>query len=118
MDKATTALIATEDNAAAIRALSSSLRELKEELNSRTTNKLLIGIQVTNLNFFGIVTSDGTLCVIVIFDEATKRTLSFRGKSLGAMNSPAVYILPEGTGNLTLSGPGAAKAILLAGSTV
>ena len=35
MDKATTALLATEDNAAAIRALSSSLRAQIDELAKR-----------------------------------------------------------------------------------
>lgn len=129
MDKVTTALIATEDNAAAIRTLGSSLRSqtdknsaaidsLTSELEVRTTNKFITATAVSSFMTFGAIASDGTQCVIITFDETSKRTIFYGGKQIGAFTSPAVIVLPKGNGSLLVSGITAARALLLAGITV
>ena len=128
MDKATTALIATEDNAAAIRALAKSLREQIDK-NTEAIEQLKAGVggaphrlltSAVNLvvSTFGNLTSDGTQGVIMTFDETSKRTITFAGKSVGTLASPAMFVLPEGKGSLTVSGTGTVKALFLSGTTV
>lgn len=127
MDKATTALMATEDNAAAIRALGNSLRsqidkntEAIEELKNADAAPHRMLTSDTNLlvNTFGTIKSDGTLGVIMFFEGTDARTVMFCNKLVGDLTSPAMFVLPEGEGNLIVMGRDHAQALFLSGSTI
>lgn len=125
MDKIETALTATEDNAAAIRALSNKLREKTEAMeskitalftNANKTTKLLSGLAaavelLTSVHIirgkkttrgltFGIVESTSDTCAIVTFDDSEQRKVIFNNKVLATSFSPAFVKLPAAKAEL------------------
>ena len=138
MDKTTTALIATEDNAAAIRALgnkllaqtekmtaaldevkklSAQIAELQTKLDSRTSNKLITGRATSSMTTFGTIMSDGSVCVLIYTDGTASRTVFFNGTPFATVYSIALVMLPKGTGEVTMAGTTAASLLILGSVT-
>lgn len=140
MDKIETALTATEDNAAAIRALSNRLREqtektdaaieelstllnnktenLSSKLELRTNNKLITGANVGGLMLsFGTVDSDGSVCALLIFNTTNACNIIYSAKVIASLKSPALVILPRGSGKLTVQSATSGYALVLAPCT-
>ncbi|MDE7405800.1 MAG: hypothetical protein K2M89_02870 [Clostridiales bacterium] len=138
MDKIETALTATEDNAAAIRALSNRLREQTEktgteisDLQAKTSqNKSSISYLTANLMpcvkatiihgkksskglTFGTVESIGNMCAIVTFDDAEQRKVVFNNKVLTTSFSPALVNLPRAKAELLVAGGSIGSAVIL-----
>ena len=106
MDKASVALSATEDNAAAI-------RELNKKLNSRAECRLIVGKTTGTSATFGKVTSDGNTAVIVTFaGSSTTINLYFRNELINTSPSPLLAVLPKGSGELRV-GIRAAHALII-----
>lgn len=130
MDKITTALTATEDNAAAIRALGNKLREQAEDnkaamtdmttlINKRTTNRFIAGKSLTSsIITFGGLDSDGELCVLLAFEDTAKRVITFCNKTIATTKSPALLVLPKGNGRLSIEAPMPAYALVFGARTV
>lgn len=140
MDKITTALNATEDNAAAIRALSNKLREQSEKnetaidelrgqtesqaaamtklsnlLEKRTTNTVITGKSVSGGVSLGTITSDGTVCVLLTFEDIGKHYIYFCKKAIAAAYPPAFLVLPIGRGELVVATASRASALVFGG---
>lgn len=121
MDKIETALTATEDNAAAIRALNNKLREhignvgsVSGELKVDSVT-LIAGSQVSSNGSvtFGNVKSDGNVCAVIAFDNTARRPVVFNNTLLGTTATPAIVMLPKGEGELFVASVTAATALLL-----
>lgn len=110
MDKATVALSATEDNAAAI-------RELGRELKRRTTNKYIVGTRISSGISFGNIESDGTVFVIVMATGTTKRDVYYCDKLIWSSPLPAFLLLPKGSGELQARGTVSAAAVVFGAET-
>lgn len=123
MDKIETALTATEDNAAAIRALNNKLNaqaEAIERLAEQTSNTVVYGKAVDGGFTFGHVESDGSRCALIIINETTKRLVYFCRTGVTNGQSPILVRLPAGSGDLTVSTSSAtqARAVIFAPNTV
>lgn len=107
MDKASVALSATEDNAAAI-------RELNKKLQSRTACRLVVGKSSGSYTTFGTITSSGNTAVIVVFGgTATNIRLLMDGEIINISPSPIVAVLPKGSGELKITGARTANALII-----
>ena len=109
MDKASVALAATEDNAAAIRELSKQF--------ARKTSCRLLDSKLNDEKYasFGNVTSDGSVGVVVKF-SGTSTALVFCGNIVNTGVSPIIAVLPAGSGELMLGAARAANALIIGGS--
>ncbi|MCH5155020.1 MAG: hypothetical protein J1F69_00290 [Clostridiales bacterium] len=128
MDKTATALIATEDNTAAIRALSNKLNtqaafcsaaidDLNSRLEKQISNTCISGKSVNGILSFGVMASDGNTCVVLSFDDSAMRTVKFGSTTFNAIHSPLIMVLPKGSGELTISAPLPAQALILGSPT-
>lgn len=112
MDKATVALSATEDNAAAI-------RELGRELKRRTSNRFIYGKRTSDGTSFGKIESDGTVCVLVFLPGTSQREIRYGSQVMWAFPLPALILLPKGNEELLIyhaSGT-LASAVVFGGNT-
>lgn len=114
MDKIETALTATEDNAAAIRALNKKIDRLADGL----TNKVIYGVANDAGATFGELESDGTRCALIIFGETVKRKAIFCKVSCAYSYSPMFVKIPAGRGEFMTTAPPPVRALLLAPNTV
>ena len=120
MDKVDTALTATEDNAAAIRALNNKLREHignvgpvsgESKIGSVT---FVVGLQVASDGSvtFGKIKSDGNVCAVIAFDSLAKRAVAYDKKTLVTTATPAIVRLPKGDAELSVANVTMASAML------
>lgn len=116
MDKIDAALTATEDNAAAIRALNKKVEQLAE----RSCDTLIFG-KADNGGFtFGEIESDGGRPILIEFNETARRTVYFRKIAITNGTSPILTRLPAGKGELVLMPCAAqhARAVIFARNSV
>lgn len=121
MDKVETALTATEDNAAAIRALNNKLNaqaEKLERLVESSRNTVIYSAAHPFGSTFGEVESDGNRCVLFLFNDETKCRIIFCGKPLINTTSPILMKLPEGRGELITTATTQARVVIFAPNTV
>ena len=98
MDKATVALAATEDNAAAIAKLQ---KAVANKFSCRAVNGVVEG----TFSKLGEVTSDGKVVIIVAIPSNMASSIFFNGELLRRDKTPLFTIIPAGTGELTVQPP-------------
>lgn len=123
MDKASVALSATEDNAAAIRELNKKLtaaenkiaaiNELNALLMERTACRFVVGTVSGGMTSFGNITSKGNTAVVVVYASTAAAYLLFNGKSVSYSASPLLGVLPEGSGELQINNTRTAYALII-----
>ncbi len=107
MDKATVALAATEDNAAAI----AKLQKTVGKIGCRAVNGVVEG----TFSKLGEVTSDGKVVVIAVVPAGGASLIYFNGELLRKDKTPLFTILPAGTGELTVQPPVAGVYAIILG---
>ncbi|MDE5592761.1 MAG: hypothetical protein K2I75_02390 [Clostridiales bacterium] len=123
MDKIDAALTATEDNAAAIRALNAKLNaqaEAIERLAERSRDMVISGKADNGVFTFGQIESDGSRPILIVFNETSKRAVYFNKIAVSNGTSPILTWLPAGSGELVLKTSTAtlARAVIFARDTV
>lgn len=98
MDKATVALAATEDNAAAI-------AKLQKAVAKGFGCRAVKGVVEANYSKLGEVTSDGRVAVIAAIPATTKCLVFFNDELVRVDKTPVIAILPPGKGELKAQPP-------------
>ena len=115
MDKIETALTATEDNAAAIRALNNKLNaqaEMIDRLVERSSNTVIYGAASDVGATLGEVESDGTRCALILFNDGDKRKIIFCKTAISTTSSPVLIRLPAGRGELMTTAAKQVRAVI------
>ena len=98
MDKATVALAATEDNAAAI-------AKLQKAMAKRVSIRAALGVVEGRYSILGEVNSDGIVMVIASVPYTGACSLLFDGELIRKDKTPLFAIIPKGKGVLAAQPP-------------
>lgn len=121
MDKIETALTATEDNAAAIRALANRLNAQEkqiQQLSAGLTTNIVYAKTITGGASFGKVKSNGKRFALIVFNTADKVKAYFGGAQVGNSYSPILARLPVGTFELAVTTAPPAYAVIFGQNSV